>query len=165
MIVPNVPVISGISNVKLRGFFAELSYRGILASTNAKEFHNQTVGKYLNGYNDKFTNLVSKINWDLRPEDVGLLSTRLGSTRKSSTVFTGTDDANKACKYHSFGGQTKFDIWKTDSCNEISGNEFGVYGPLLVQNKENVQLFYSDILRSFPWNFDKGVKYQGKRVS
>lgn len=158
IIVPNIPLISGIPNVKNLGFIAEFGYRTILAATKPKEFQNLTIASYLSGYTDNFMSLVSKVKWDFNPEDVGILAPRRGVSKQSVTVFSGTSDVNKVGRVFAVDNKTKHDIWTTEACNNITGSDGVIYGPDLVQNKEDLAVYLPNVCRSLPLVFDEEVK-------
>lgn len=164
IIVPNMPLISGNSYVKSLGFFAELGYKAILASTTPKEFHNLTIAQLMNGYEDKFVKLLSKVKWDFNPEDVGILAQRRDMNKKPLTVFTGINDFEKAGEVFSFMNKTKLDIWKSDDCNEATGSDGVLFGPSLVQQKKDVKIYVPDFARAMPLVFDREENYEGKRL-
>lgn len=163
VIVPNIPVISGIPNARSLGFIAEIGYKGILASTKPKEFQNLTIEKYFKGYSDNFMSLVSKVKWDFNPEDVAIFAPRRGVTKKSVTISAGTDDAYKVGQIISVGGQTKLKIWKSDTCNDVTGSDGIINGPSLVQNKEELRVYLPNFCRSLPLVFDREMKVNGMR--
>ncbi|CRL07871.1 CLUMA_CG021030, isoform A [Clunio marinus] len=155
VIVPNLPLVSGIPNVKSLGFFAEIGFKTILAATKPREFHNLTISKYFMGYNDDFMNVISKIKWDFNPNDVGILAPRRGMTKKNITVFSGTTDVNTVGETFALGGKTMLDVWKTKDCNKVGGSDGVIYGPKSVQNKENLQVYLPEFCRSLPLVFNK----------
>lgn len=161
--VPNIPLISGIPNAKSLGFIAELGFKGIIASTRPQEFQNLSIDKYFKGYNDRFMNTVSKIKWDFNPEDVGILAPRRGVTKKSLTVFSGTDDVRKVGRVYAIDNHTKLNIWKSDACNDVTGSDGIIYGPSLVQNKKDLQIYLPNFCRSLPLVFDHEARYDGMR--
>lgn len=156
--VPNIPLISGIPNVKSIGFIGELGYKTILAATKPKEFHDLTILKYFMGYTDDFMKLVSRLKWDFNPEDVGILAPRRGVTKQSVTVFSGIDDVNKVGKVYAVDNKTQNDIWTTKKCNQVTGSDGVIFGPALVQNKEDISVYLPEFCRSLPLEFDKEVR-------
>jgi scavenger receptor class B, member 1 len=158
--VPNIPLISGIPNVKLLGVLAEFGYEKILAATKPKEFQRLSIAQYFLGYTDDFMNLISKIKWDFDPEDVGILAPRRGVSKQNVTVFSGTDDVSEVGKVFAVDKKTKLDIWTTEACNHITGSDGVIYGPFLVQNKEDLAVYLPAICRSLPLVFDKEVKIE-----
>lgn len=158
VIVPNIALISGIPNAKSLGFLGELGYKSILASTKPKSFQSLSILKYFLGYNDNFLNLISKLKWDFTPEDVGILAPRRGVTKKSLTVFSGTENVNDVGRVYAINNQTKLNVWKTDECNEVTGSDGVIYGPELVQHKKDLLVYLPNFGRSLPLVFDKEVK-------
>jgi scavenger receptor class B, member 1 len=156
--VPNIPLISGIPNAKALGFFGEIGYKTILASTKPREFQNLTVGKHFFGYNDEFMGLISKIKWDFNPEDVGIVAPRRGVSKHRLTVFSGTENVNDVGRVYSVNNRTTNDVWKTEQCNRIEGSDGVIYGPSLVQNKEDLHAYMPEFCRSLPLVFEKEEK-------
>lgn len=154
-IVPNIPLISGIPNVKSMGFLAEFGFRTILASTQPEQFQNLTISKYMFGYRDKFMSLVEKFKWDFKSEDVGILAPRRGLAKKSVSIFSGIDNVRNTGRLYAIDNKTKVNIWKSDECNEISGSAGVIYGPSLVQNKQEFSVYLPDICRTLPLVFDR----------
>lgn len=103
-------------------------------------------------------NLISKIKWDFNPEDVGILAPRRGVSKQSVTIFSGTNDKNKVGKVFALDNRTNVNIWKTEECNRVTGNDGVIYGPEQVQNKKDLAVFLPNICRSLPLVFDKEVK-------
>lgn len=103
-------------------------------------------------------NLVKVVKWNFNPEDVGILAPRRGVTKKSVTVRSGTEDVNDVGKVVAVDGKTQLDIWKSDSCNFISGSDGIIYGPDLVQHKKDLQVYLTNFCRSLPLVFDKEEK-------
>lgn len=161
--VPNLPLISGIPNVKSLGYFAELGFKSIIASTKPKEFNNITIANYLLGYTDRFMKLISRVKWDFNPEDVGILAPRRGVTKKSISVDSGTEDVTNVGQVYAVGERSKLDIWKTEECNQVTGSDGVIYGPSLVQKKEDIQVYLPSFCRSLPLVFDKETKVNGMR--
>lgn len=151
-------MISGIPNAKSLGFIGEFGFRTILGTTRPKQFQNISVAKYFHGYTDDFLNLVKVVKWDFNPEDVGILAPRRGVTKKAVTVRSGTGNVYDVGKIVAVDGKTKLDIWKTDSCNEISGSDGVIYGPSLVHKKEDLHVYLTNFCRSLPLVFDKEEK-------
>lgn len=118
IIAPNIPFISAIPNVEKLSFFSKVGFQTLLTMTKPKEFQNITVRDYFFGYRDNFMNLISKIKWDFSPEDVGILAPRRGVSKNSVTINSGLKNADLIGKILKFGSKTKFDIWKTDECNQ-----------------------------------------------
>lgn len=158
LVVPNIPLISGIPNAKSLGFIAEFGFRTILGRTKPQQFQNISVAKYFHGYTDDFMNLVKVVKWDFNPEDVGILAPRRGVTKKAVTVRSGTGNINDVGKIVAVDGKTKLDIWKSEGCNQISGSDGVIYGPDLVQNKKDLQVYLTNFCRSLPLTFDKEEK-------
>lgn len=158
VLVPNLPLISAIPNVKSLGFFAELGFKSILASTKPKEFNNLTIANYLFGYTDSFMKLVSRVKWDFNPEDVGILAPKRGITKKSVTVDSGVEDVAKVGQVYAVGDQPNLKIWKSDECNRVTGSDGVIYGPAFVQKKEDIQVYLPSFCRSLPLVFDKETK-------
>ena len=156
--VPNIPLISAIPNVNQLGFLEKFGFKTILGSTKPREFQNLTASKYFNGYNDSFMNLIEKVKWDFKAEDVGILAPRRGVTKKSVTVYSGTGNVYDIGKVVAMDSQDKVKIWKTDRCNQVSGSDGVIYGPSLVQKREVVQVYLPNFCRSLPLVFDKEVK-------
>lgn len=161
LMVPNIPLISGIPKVKSMGFIAELGFKTILAATRPKEFQNLSMSKYFSGYNDDFMSLISKFKWDFNPDDVAILAPRRGVTKKSLTVDSGTDVATDVGKVYALGEQTKMNLWKSEECNAVAGSDGIIYGPALVQRKEDLQVYLPNFCRSLPLVFDKEVHIKG----
>jgi scavenger receptor class B, member 1 len=158
VIVPNIPLISGIPNAKALGFFGEIGYKTIIASTKPREFQNISIRKHFFGYNDEFTGLISKIKWDFNPEDVGILAPRRGVSKHQLSVFSGTQNVNDVGKVYSVNNRTVLDVWKTEECNKVAGSDGVIYGPTLVQNKEDLHAYLPQFCRSLPLVFDKEEK-------
>lgn len=153
--MPNIPLISGIPNAKALGFFGEIGYKAILATTKPKEFQSLTITKHFFGYKDEFMSTISKIKWDFNPEDVGVLAPRRGVSKHLMKVFSGTKDVNNVGKLYSINNKTKQNIWKTEECNRIKGSDGIIYGPALVQNKKDLEAYLPQLCRSLPLVFDK----------
>lgn len=163
VLVPNLPLISGIPNVRSLGFLAELGFKTIIASTKPKQFNNLTIASYLNGYTDRFMKLISKVKWDFTPEDVGILASRRGVTKRSMTVDSGTGDVTQVGQVYAVGNESQLKIWKTEECNQVTGSDGVIYGPSLVQRKEDIQVYLPSFCRSLPLVFDKEAKVNGMR--
>lgn len=163
VIVPNVVLLSGIFNAKSLGFLAEILFKGMLVSSKPKEFQNLTAESFFHGYNDDFVNLITKFRWDLHPQDIGMLSYRRGVTKKSLTIFTGTDDIEKVGGVFSVNNQTKLGIWKSESCDVVKGSEGAIFGPSLAQNKKDLLIYVPDFCRSMPLEFKQETQFDGMR--
>lgn len=101
--------------------------------------------------------LVGKVKWDFSPEEVGILAPRRGLSKKSVTVFSGTDDYRDVGRTFALNNETKLNIWKTDECNKVHGSDGVVYGPTLVQSKAELNVYLPNFCRSLPLVFDKEV--------
>lgn len=153
--MPNLALISAFPNVKSMGYFADLGFRSILASTKPSEFENVTVASYAHGFSDSFKGLIEKFKWDFHAKDVGILAPRRGVDSKTTTVFSGTDDVRKVGQVYAIGNQTKINIWKSDKCNQVSGSDGVINGPWLVQNKQEVSVYLMNTCRTLPLVFDR----------
>lgn len=101
--------------------------------------------------------LIEKVKWDFNAEDVGILAPRRGLSKKSVSVYSGTGNIENVGKVFSVGSQEKMNIWKTDSCNQISGSDGIIYGPSLVHKKKDLQVYLPSFCRSLPLVFEKEV--------
>ena len=155
--VPNIPFISAIPNVKKLGFLAEIGFKTIITMTKPQQFHKLEVNKFLFGYRDEFMSLISKIKWDFTPEDVGVLAPRRGVTKKSVTVNTGARNINDVGKVVLVDEKTKQNIWKTDECNEVGGNDGVIYGPKTVRRHKPVLVYLPEFCRSLPLTYSEKV--------
>lgn len=156
--VPNIPFISAIPNVKQLGFFENMGFKAIVATSKPKEFHNLTAAEHFSGYSDSFTNWIETVKWNFKSEDVGILAPRRGVTKKSITVFAGTGNVYDVGKVVAMDSQEKLNIWKSERCNQVSGSDGVIYGPNLVQERKNLDVYVPNICRSLPLIFEKEVR-------
>lgn len=156
--MPNIPFISAIPNVKKLGFFADIGFKTILTVTQPQQFHTLSAKKYLFGYRDDFMNLISKINWDFTPEDVGILAPRHGLSKNRITVNLGLSNTENAGKLMAVNGKVRYNIWKSDECNDIKGSDGVLYGPEATKNNLDLPVYLPEICRSLPVMFEKKVK-------
>lgn len=153
--MPNLALISAFPNVKAMGYFADLGFRTILASTKPSEFESVTISNYAHGFSDSFKGLIEKFKWDFSSKDVGILAPRRGVDSKTTTIFSGTGDVRKVGQVYAIGNQTKTNIWKSDKCNQVSGSDGVINGPWLVQNKQDISVYLTNICRALPLVFDR----------
>jgi hypothetical protein len=116
------------------------------------------VKKFLFGYRDDFMSLVSKIKWDFTPEDVGILAPRHGVSKNRLTVNLGLNNVENAGKLMAINGKTRYNIWKSDECNEIGGSDGALYGSEATKNNLDLPVYLPEICRSLPMTYKKEVK-------
>lgn len=154
--MPNIPFISAIPNVKRLGFFAEVGFKTIISMSKAKQFHNLSVKDLFFGYRDDFMSLISKIKWDFKPEDVGVLAPRRGVSKTRVTVNSGTKNVKEVGKV--LAVSNKKEVWKTEKCNRIQGSDGVIYGPESVKRHQDVTVYLPEFCRALPLSFVQKVR-------
>jgi hypothetical protein len=119
-----------------------------------------SIKEFLFGYNDDFLNLISKIRWGFKAQDVSLLASKEGISRDDFTINLGTKKLEDTGFYAAVNGKVRHNIWKTEKCNRIEGSEGVFYGPSAIRNKRDVFIYLPEFCRTFPLRFEKEVRFQ-----
>ncbi|KAG5674768.1 hypothetical protein PVAND_004718 [Polypedilum vanderplanki] len=156
IIFPNILLISAIPNIHRIGFAAKTAFGTLLNLSKPKQFENLTIEESIFRFPTPFKRAVSMVKWNLSPYDTGLLMKRSGISETAITINTGIKDYNEIGKIVRINGKNKLDIWKSESCNNVSASDGAFYGPENLRQRKEVQAYIPEICRTLP------MEYYGK---
>ncbi|KAG5674770.1 hypothetical protein PVAND_004720 [Polypedilum vanderplanki] len=160
IIFPNILLISAIPNIHRIGFAAKTAFGTLLNLSKPKQFENLTIEESIFGFPTPFKRAVSMVKWNLSPYDTGLLMKRSGISETAITINTGIKDYNQIGKIVKINGKNKLDIWKSESCNNVSASDGAFYGPENLSLRKEVQAYIPELCRSLPLKYEKFGSFQ-----
>jgi hypothetical protein len=76
------------------------------------------------------------------------------------TIHTGIGDINSAGRLMAYDNTTMLDIWDSESCNHVNGNDGIIFPSSKVHQKRDLDVYVSNICRTLPLIFEKEVSGQ-----
>lgn len=157
-VVPNVPLLTGISLVRDKGFAAQLALRSAIWALDVDKgaFETLRVSEYLFGYNDKLYDAaqgaLDMIGTKL--PRLGMLTSRSGVNAHEYTIQTGTRNHSEIDVVVALDGKPDLGAWAEPECNRIDGAIGAIYqGPLWA--RERLHLYHVDLCRRINLDFQE----------
>ncbi|XP_030764300.1 scavenger receptor class B member 1-like isoform X2 [Sitophilus oryzae] len=158
VMVPNIPVLAGVSIAKHYNFFLRVSFSGFLSTLSVGAFIPLTVDQFVNGYEDNFYDWAkSYLKFhDMRVfEHFGLLVWKAGLQPDVITVNTGLHDISRRGQVEKFNGQTQIDLWGSDSCNSVQASDGIIYPLTALREKRDLTFYMPHMCRKLSLKFEK----------
>ncbi|ERL95041.1 scavenger receptor class B member 1 isoform X1 [Dendroctonus ponderosae] len=156
VIVPNVPLLAGAAIVQQFNFIMRLGYQGIINALSESAFTAQTAHNFIIGYDDRLYELAkSYLKYEDKPvfENFGILVWKKGIRPDVFTLNTGAHDINKLGQVEKFNGQTHYEMWGSESCNNLQGSDGLIYRQDLVRARKDLDVFIPQMCRKLPMRF------------
>lgn len=78
------------------------------------------------------------------------------------TIHTGIGDVNSAGRIIAYGNMTLLDVWDSENCNQVNGNDGIIFPSSQVYQKNDLYAYVPNICRSLPLEFVKEVSEKSK---
>uniref|UniRef100_U5ERK4 Putative plasma membrane glycoprotein cd36 n=1 Tax=Corethrella appendiculata TaxID=1370023 RepID=U5ERK4_9DIPT len=158
VVVPNVPMISAIAMFQYSGFVKQFALKAALSATSSTPFKTLAAHSFLWGYEDKLIELSGGTGYaGSNSGKFGILMNKNGTSRDIYTIHSGENGLNKLSTIKDFNGVTKLDFWGTDECNKVEGTVGAQFPPHLMDKKQPLNLYITDLCRKFPLAYNKEV--------
>lgn len=115
VIVPNIPLTSGLEMIKNSGFLEGWAIKSAITSFSQPLFLRLPADSFLWGYEDSFVNFA-KLTKPMPFDQFGVLVLKNRTSDDIFRISSGDKDFNQIGVIESLNGETEMEFWKTDKC-------------------------------------------------